>query len=80
LHEANIRAVDFLSIDIEGMDVEALESYDWNIPPRVIAIEDNTFDAHTPERSGAFSFLKEKGYRLVSFSPRTLIFRQEPIT
>ena len=74
LHEAGVTEVDFLTIDIEGMDVEALMSYDWNMPPRVIAIEDNTFDAHAPEKSPACVYLTEKGYRLVSFSPRTLIF------
>jgi FkbM family methyltransferase len=72
--EAGITEVDFLNIDIEGMDVEALESYDWNIPPKVIAIEDNAFNAHMPETSPAFRYLTEKGYRLASFSPRTLIF------
>jgi hypothetical protein len=77
LQEAKVTNVDFLSIDIEGMDIEALESYDWNMRPRVIAIEDNTFDAHAPETSAVFRYLKAKGYRLVGLSPRTLIFTQD---
>lgn len=74
LHEAGIATVDFLNIDIEGMDIEALESYDWSAPPSAIAIEDNSFDASTPDKSPVFRYLREKGYALSAFAPRTLIF------
>ncbi len=77
IKDAQLSRIDFLSVDVEGLDVEVLESHDWVLRPEVIAIEDNGFDAHEPASSRAFVFLTEKGYRLVAFSPRTLIFKSK---
>ncbi len=77
IKDAGITQVDFLSIDIEGLDMEALESYDWDMPPRVIAIEDNTFSVEKASLSPAYLFLTAKGYILGALAPRTLIFVKE---
>jgi FkbM family methyltransferase len=74
VHEAGITHVDFLTIDIEGLEMEALESYDWNIPPTVIAIEDNSFSVEKANESPVYRFLTQKGYVLEALAPRTLIF------
>ena len=70
----NIGPVDLLNIDVEGLDLEVLETYDWNNPPRVIAIEVHDFNAETPKNSPAYVFLHEKGYRLTALCGVTLIF------
>lgn len=74
LREQRITNVDFLNIDIEGLDMEALESYDWSMPPRIIAIESRAFNPDRPADDPAYRFLKEKGYVLVGLATYTLIF------
>lgn len=39
LAEANVSYVDFMSIDVEGSELEVLEGMDWEIPVHVIVIE-----------------------------------------
>lgn len=46
--------VDLYSIDAEGMDLEVLQSYNWEYYPRVIVIEGND----------SADFLEDKGYTL----------------
>ena len=39
LHESNITYIDFWSLDVEGSELEVLETMDWNIPIYIICIE-----------------------------------------
>lgn len=66
LHEHHITHIDFLSVDVEGRDLEVLRTHHWAIRPRLIAIE---ADLESP----AAEFLKEKGYMLRCITGRTLI-------
>jgi len=75
LREQGVTAVDVLSVDVEGFDVEVLSTLDWEHPPRLIAIEDTTFTMAQPSASEAYRFLTEKEYKLVAAAPRTLIFQ-----
>lgn len=59
--------IDFLNVDVEGMDLEVLESHDWSIPTKVIAAEGE-------EKSSTTDFLIDKGYRLYAVAGATLIF------
>lgn len=71
--------IDLLTIDVEGMDMQVLESNDWDVyVPRVVAIEDHGFDAHTPATSRIFSFLRDRGYTLRAHTGPTLIFTRTP--
>ncbi len=74
LREQGITHIDFLTIDVEGLDREVLESHDWSIRPTVIAVEDNQFTVAAPEKSRVYEYLVQKGYHLAAFAPRTLIF------
>jgi FkbM family methyltransferase len=74
ISDAGLTHVDFLTIDIEGLEMEALASYDWHMPPSVIAVEDNDFSVERPHESPSYPFLVGKGYVLSAFAPRTLIF------
>lgn len=70
--------IDLLSVDAEGMDLEILESNDWQkYIPRVIVVECNDFDAAEPHRSPTFTFLSRKGYALRGICGPSLIFEQK---
>ena len=74
LKKHNIQKVDFLDIDIEGLDVSALESLDWTYPPSVIAIESQTFLPDALFSDAACAFLYRRGYTLAGFIKYTLVF------
>lgn len=69
--------IDFLSIDVEGLDYEVLQSNNWEkYRPQVILVEDLEIeDIAKINDSKIFAFLIEKGYMLISKTLRTLIFR-----
>ncbi len=68
-------SIDLMNIDVEGLDFEVLESNDWNLfSPRVLVIEDHTFNPEAPLQSRTVQFLKEKGYKLKANCLISLIF------
>ena len=68
--------IDLLNIDTEGMDVEVLQSNDWQkYQPRVIVIESGCFDASKPFEDPAFRLLVTTyGYTLAARMGASLIF------
>ncbi len=77
LKENNVCKIDFMNIDVEGLDLVVLKSHDWSILPNVIAVEDSIFNPDTPQKSEVYTFLREKRYTLISLSGETLIFEHE---
>ncbi len=70
-----VSEIDLLSVDTEGMDVEVLESNDWDkYRPEVIICEDMNFHVEYPDGSEVFVMLKEKGYQMVGLTPYSLVF------
>lgn len=54
--------IDFLNVDVEGMNLEVLQSLDWNqVLPRVICIEDDEFDFSNTDGYGSaiYTFLSD---------------------
>jgi len=52
--------IDFMSVDVEGHDLQALESNDWGrFRPRFVVVEDGEVDA---ERSEIVRFMRGRGY------------------
>ena len=74
LNENAITKIDFLSVDVEGLEIDVLESHDWDIRPKVIAIEDNAFDFENLGKSKVYAYLSNKDYKVVAGSPRTPVF------
>lgn len=65
---AGMDRIDLLNVDVEGLDLEVLETHDWVIKPRVIIVEAR------PD-SPVAKFLAEKGYVLVGFTHLNSIFK-----
>jgi FkbM family methyltransferase len=60
LDEAGVSAVDFVSIDVEGHELEVLKGFSVEkFRPRIIIVEDNP-GQENPDVSG---YLKDKGYK-----------------
>jgi len=67
--------IDFLSIDVEGLDFQVLLSNNWEMyKPNVILIEENV-DVDNLRDSPIYVFLKEKGYNFFAKTLRTCIYR-----
>ncbi len=64
---AGTERIDLMNIDIEGMDTEALSTYEWSVFPTVIAVEGILGDSSA-------LFLSEKGYHLAGLAGLTMIF------
>lgn len=77
LAEQDIQRVDFLNIDAEGLDLEVLESHNWDILPRVIAVESRRFNANEPMSDPVYCFLRKRGYVLAGLAIYTLLFIRE---
>lgn len=68
--------IDFLSVDVEGLDFRVLKSNDWNkYRPAIILVEDKSNSLETAMRSDIYKFLLDKGYKLFAKTVNTLIFR-----
>lgn len=72
------QVVDYLNIDIEGLDLEALETYDFDrFAPKVITIELHDLDLLSTADNTVVRFLTTRGYRLHSYIAITALFVHE---
>lgn len=69
-------SIDFMSIDVEGLDYQVLLSNDWEkYRPKVILIEELEFDLDKPfETSRSYIFLKNQGYKLFAKTVNTIFY------
>lgn len=73
--------IDLLSIDVEGLDLQVLQSNDWErFSPEFIMIEDHAFRLEAPGESAIYRFLKEKEFDMVATLRRTIVYRRRSIT
>lgn len=67
--------IDFFTIDVEGLDLEVLESNDWvKYKPEFILVEDPEFKPGRPSESAVYHFLKSKNYEMIAVLKRTVIY------
>lgn len=70
--------IDFMSIDVEGLDFDVLISNDWDrFKPEMILVESLNNTVESIMTLPTFRFLKEKGYSLVAKSYNTLFFKKD---
>jgi FkbM family methyltransferase len=68
--------IDFLNIDVEGLDFDVLQSNDWQkYKPVVVLVEDLDVSLEETDKSMITSFMKEQGYQLYCRTPLTSIFQ-----
>lgn len=68
--------IDFLSVDVEGMDIEVLKSNNWKkFRPKVIIVESFTFNLEKPDNDLVYKYLKNQNYVLAGKSDVSLIFK-----
>jgi FkbM family methyltransferase len=75
-HKPDDRPIQFLSVDAEGLDLEVLESNDWDkYIPNVILCEDLALrNLECLSSSGTWTFLHARGYTLLCKYVHTLVF------
>lgn len=73
------QTIDFLSVDVEGLDAEVLESNDWHkYAPDVVLTEAlDLWRLEDVHQSSVYELLKKQGYFLFSKCFHTLIFVRE---
>lgn len=78
-HLKGKQKIDFLTIDVEGLDLRVLKSIDWdNCKPTVILVEDLTHDLEIIfEKGSTKQYLQTKGYKLFAKTVNTLFFLLE---
>ncbi|WP_222431534.1 FkbM family methyltransferase [Mucilaginibacter achroorhodeus] len=70
------QAIDFLTIDVEGLDLAVLQSNNWGkYKPAYIAVEDRV-DLENLKDSAIYEYLKEQGYSFIAKTLRTLFFKK----
>ncbi len=68
--------IDFLTIDVEGFDLQVLQSNNWKkYKPSFILVEDR-IDFTNLQNSEVYKYLEEQGYQLVAKTLRTLFFKR----
>jgi FkbM family methyltransferase len=68
--------IDFLTVDVEGMDLEVLRSNDWTVfRPECVLIESLQSSLESAVRGDACAFLQSKGYVLFAKTFNSLFFR-----
>lgn len=76
-HLPKKQKIDFLSIDVEGLDLRVLKSNDWEkFRPKYVLVEDLN-NSSKLEQSEVLKFLKNHGYGLVGKSRRTFILKDK---
>lgn len=68
-------AIDFLSVDVEGLDFQVLISNDWSkYRPNVVLVEDLNFSFDSLNNSKIYKFLINKGYHLIAKTMNTFFY------
>jgi len=67
--------IDFLTIDAEGLDLEVLESNDWEVyRPTMVLVEILNNQLENIKDNGLYQFLTNKNYKLFAKTINTYFF------
>lgn len=78
LEEYNIREIDYMDIDVEGMELNVLNSIDWDkVEIACILVEQKGLTLYEVLESAVCKLLKEKGYVPTNKYNRTVIYVRE---
>jgi len=69
-------SIQFMSIDVEGLDLEVLQSNNWNkYKPKMILVETSVVSDGLAMNSPIHIYMVEKGYELVAKTYRTSFYK-----
>lgn len=72
------RTIDFMSVDVEGLDLEVLRSNDWKrYRPRIVLVELLQTPLDALERQEIVRYLREASYEPIAKLYNTVIFRAQ---
>ncbi len=72
--------IDFLSIDVEGLDMEVLQSNDWEaFRPTCVLVESLETSLEQAMQGDIYRFMKGRNYELYAKTYNTLIFRKQQV-
>ena len=72
------QTIDFLSVDVEGLDYEVLRSNDWKkYRPKIVLVEDLEMLVLNQNENKIPLFMYEQGYQFFSKCGYTLVFKRE---
>jgi hypothetical protein len=70
------KQIDFLTIDVEGLDFEILKTNNWDkYKPTIILVEDLDGSIEKIVQSELYNYLKSYNYSAISRSYNTLFFK-----
>lgn len=70
--------IDFLSVDVEGFDLEVLKSNNWDkYRPKVVVVECWNSDLENIYHTETYSFLSSQNYKLFAKTINTLFFKEK---
>jgi hypothetical protein len=68
--------IDFMTIDVEGMDIEVLHSNNWDkYRPSYVLVESQQIDLEKNNNSELLGFMREMGYGLFAKTCYTYFFK-----
>lgn len=78
-HLSCYQNIDFLNVDVEGLDYQVLKSNNWEkYRPKLVSVEDLEMSLTTQDtESKITSFMYKQGYQFYSKAVNTLIFKRE---
>lgn len=77
LLQEDIQKIDFINIDVEGMEMEVLESIDWEeVDINCILVEQRNKNLLDILQTNEYFYLKEKGYEATNKYGRTTIYEK----
>ena len=78
LKENKVNRVDFLDIDVEGLELNVLKSIDFSVDIEYILIEQHV-KVDSIDQTPEYQFLKEKGYDILAKYRRTAVYEKRNI-
>ena len=68
--------IDFLNVDVEGLDLDVLQSNDWSrYRPKIVLVEILRVSLHKLQENQVVKFMEQQGYALYAKQVNTVFFK-----
>jgi FkbM family methyltransferase len=77
MSKAKYQSFDLLSVDVEGWDLQVLQSLDWKThAPEIVLVEDYSENLNLLLQSPIYKYLASMNYKLIGWYTPTLVFKK----